>query len=98
MLDPELIDQLAAQPEKNAPAVNVALAEEGAGTVLLALARSGATASDALEVIHQRMMQTVALKQAELEVVIEARDQGHVREIVGALRSSGFRLRTDSGI
>ena len=58
----------------------------------------GEAGANVIEVIHQRMMQTVALKQAELEVVIEARDQGHVREIVEALRSGGFRLRTDSGI
>lgn len=57
MLDPELIDELAAQPEKNAPAVNRALAEEGHGTVLLALARSGATAGDALAVAARRMVE-----------------------------------------
>jgi hypothetical protein len=55
MLDPDLIDQLAAQPEKNAPAVNLALAEEGHGTVLLALAQSPATAADALETIARRI-------------------------------------------
>ena len=57
MLDPELIDELAAQPHKNAPAVNRALAEEGHGTVLLALARSGATAGDALAVAARRMVE-----------------------------------------
>jgi hypothetical protein len=55
MLDPELIDQLAAHPEKNAAAVNLALAEEGHGTVLLSLAESSATAADALEVVGRRM-------------------------------------------
>ena len=54
--------------------------------------------ANVIEVIHQRMMQTVALKQAELEVVIEARDIHHVREIVGALREHGFKVRTDNGV
>lgn len=58
----------------------------------------GEEGANVIEVIHQRMMQTVALKQAELEVVIEARDAGHVKEIVTNLRNNGFRLRTDSGL
>ncbi|MEM6618724.1 MAG: threonine ammonia-lyase [Pseudomonadota bacterium] len=58
----------------------------------------GEAGANVIEVIHQRMMQTVALKQAELEVVIEARDRPHVEEIVAGLRSQGFKLRTDNGI
>ncbi|MEM1267024.1 MAG: threonine ammonia-lyase [Pseudomonadota bacterium] len=56
----------------------------------------GAAGANVIEVIHQRMLQTVALKQAELEVVIEARDIAHVREIVGTLRAAGFTLRTST--
>ena len=58
----------------------------------------GEHGANVVEVIHQRMMQSVALKQAELEIVIEARDQAHVVEIVSALRDDGFKLRTDSGL
>ena len=58
----------------------------------------GEHGANVVEVIHQRMMQSVALKQAELEIVIEARDQSHVVEIVSALRGDGFKLRTDSGL
>lgn len=58
----------------------------------------GEAGANVVEVIHQRMMQSVSLKQAELDVVIEARDLEHVKEIVGTLRGSGFRLRTDSGL
>jgi len=58
----------------------------------------GDSGANVVEVIHQRMMQTVALKQAELDVVIEARDMAHVREIVGALRGHGFAVRTESGV
>jgi hypothetical protein len=55
MLDPELLDELAAHPEKNAPDVNVALAEQGQASVLLALARSAATRGDALQTIARRI-------------------------------------------
>lgn len=58
----------------------------------------GEAGANVVEVIHQRMMQSVSLKQAELDVVIEARDMGHVKTIVGALRDHGFTLRTDSGV
>lgn len=55
----------------------------------------GEAGANVVEVIHQRMFQSVALKQAELEVVIEARDKLHVQEIVAALREQGFNLTTD---
>lgn len=55
----------------------------------------GEAGANVVEVIHQRMFQSVALKQAELEVVIEARDKLHVEEIVAALREQGFNLTTD---
>ena len=58
----------------------------------------GEAGANVVEVSHQRMMQTVALKQAELEVVIEARDIEHTMEIVARLRDQGFRLRTDNGL
>ncbi len=58
----------------------------------------GEAGANVVEVIHQRMMQSVSLKQAELDVVIEARDMSHVKTIVSALRDQGFRLRTDSGV
>ncbi|MEM9050404.1 MAG: threonine ammonia-lyase [Pseudomonadota bacterium] len=58
----------------------------------------GERGANVIEVIHQRMMQTVALKRAELEVVIEARDRHHVEDIVRELRQQGFVLRTGNGI
>ncbi|MGJ8625185.1 MAG: threonine ammonia-lyase [Yoonia sp.] len=57
----------------------------------------GEAGANVVEVIHQRMMQSVSLKQAELDVVIEARDMGHVATIVSALRTHGFDVNTDSG-
>ncbi len=58
----------------------------------------GESGANVVEVIHQRMMQSVSLKQAELDVVIEARDIGQVKDIVGTLRGQGFSVRADSGV
>jgi len=58
----------------------------------------GEAGANVIEVIHQRMMQTVSLKQAELEIVIEARDQQHVEETVAELRAAGFRVRAESDL
>ncbi len=50
----------------------------------------GESGANVIEVIHQRMMQTISLKRAELDIVIEARDFVHVEEIVETLREQGF--------
>ncbi|MFP4313483.1 MAG: threonine ammonia-lyase [Alphaproteobacteria bacterium] len=58
----------------------------------------GTLGANVVEVIHQRMMQTVSLKRAELDIVIEARDTGHVQEIVDALRGKGFVVHVMSDV
>jgi len=52
----------------------------------------GTSGANVIEVIHQRMMQTVSLKRAELDVVIEARDRHHVDEIIDTLEKQGFSV------
>ena len=52
----------------------------------------GESGANVIEVIHQRMMQTVSLKRAELEVVVEARDKQHVQELIKALQGAGFKV------
>lgn len=58
----------------------------------------GESGANVVEVIHQRMMQSVSLKQAELEVVIEARDKHHVRDLVKTLREKGFKVKASSEV
>ncbi|WP_341366524.1 threonine ammonia-lyase [Yoonia sp. BS5-3] len=58
----------------------------------------GEAGANVVEVIHQRMMQSVSLKQAELEIVIEARDMDHVDDTVAELRAAGFQVRTASAL
>src|SRR3954469_2405280 len=55
MLDRASIERLAQAPESNDPLLNVALAEEGDGGVLLALARCGAVGPEALEIVAARV-------------------------------------------
>jgi len=56
----------------------------------------GDAGANVIEVIHQRMMQSVSLKRAELGVVIEARDKQHVSAILDKLRNAGFAVRLDA--
>ena len=58
----------------------------------------GEERANVIEVIHQRMMQSVSLKQAELDVVIEARDRQHVEQILQRLRENGFRVTAASTV
>ncbi len=58
----------------------------------------GESRANVVEVIHQRMMQTVSLKRAELDVVIEARDKIHVKTIVKTLSDAGFVVNVMSEV
>ena len=58
----------------------------------------GESGANVVEVIHQRMMQSVSLKKAELEVVIEARDRHHVKELVSTLKDAGFKVKATSSV
>lgn len=58
----------------------------------------GESGANVVEVIHQRMMQSVSLKRAELEVVVEARDKQHVEELVQTLRDAGFKVKASSDV
>lgn len=58
----------------------------------------GESGANVVEVIHQRMMQTVSLKEAELDVVIEARDKLHVHDILQTLRDYGFKVQAMSEV
>ncbi len=55
MLDRATIERLSLSPEKNAPMLNVALAEEGHGDVLISLARCSAVGPEALAVVGERI-------------------------------------------
>jgi hypothetical protein len=55
MLDRQTLEHLSRAPEKNAPMLNVALAEEGTAEALLSLARAHAVGPEALAVIAERV-------------------------------------------
>lgn len=58
----------------------------------------GETGANVVEVIHQRMMQNVSLKRAELDVVVEARDKHHVKELVRTLKDAGFKVKANNDV
>lgn len=58
----------------------------------------GESGANVVEVIHQRMMQTISLKRAELDIVIEARDAEHVGNLVVVLRNAGFAVTVMSEV
>lgn len=58
----------------------------------------GEAGANVIEVIHQRMMQTVSLKRAELDIVIETRDRVHTNELVTRLKESGFVVHSLSEV
>ena len=58
----------------------------------------GESGANVVEVIHQRMMQAVSLKRAELDVVIEARDKLHVKEIIETLENAGFKVSAERDV
>ncbi|MGE0667635.1 MAG: threonine ammonia-lyase [Sphingomonadales bacterium] len=62
--------------------------------VLAAVAGAiGDAGGNILEVQHNRIFSHTQAKETDLEVVIEARDPGHLETVVGALSAEGFRVR-----
>jgi threonine dehydratase len=56
----------------------------------------GKAGGNIVEVLHQRLFGVVA-KATELDVTVETRDRGHMRELVAALEKEGFRVRVLEG-
>ena len=53
----------------------------------------GQTGGNIIEVYHQRMFYDVPPKQAEVDVMVETRNSGHVEEIIEKLTAAGFTSR-----
>ena len=58
----------------------------------------GAAGGNIVEVYHQRLFQNVPVKHAEVDVVIETRNAGHVEEILERLRGEGFSTRLQNDL
>jgi threonine dehydratase len=62
--------------------------------VLGLLARTiGEAGGNIIEIYHQRMFYDLPVKKADVDAMIETRNAGHVREIVGKLQEAGFPTR-----
>lgn len=53
----------------------------------------GQTGGNIVEVMHQRMFYDVPVKNAELDIMVETRDQAHVQDILTRLGAAGFPSR-----
>ena len=53
----------------------------------------GERGGNIVEIYHQRLFYDVSVKLAEVDVVVETRNVGHVGEIIAALETAGFRTR-----
>lgn len=51
------------------------------------------TGANIVEVYHQRMFHDVPAKETELDVVVETRDEAHIRRLLDKLADSGFETR-----
>ncbi|MDH3580640.1 MAG: threonine ammonia-lyase [Hyphomicrobiales bacterium] len=64
------------------------------GTIATTLGEMGA---NILEVSHRRMFLDVPAKGAELDLLIETKDDAHAREIIGSLKGDNFDVRRLEG-
>lgn len=53
----------------------------------------GRTGGNIVEVYHQRLFADVPAKQADIDVIVETRNQEHVQEIIAGLQQAGFASR-----
>ncbi|SMF43680.1 threonine dehydratase [Tistlia consotensis] len=53
----------------------------------------GETGGNIVEVVHQRLFADVPAKQADIDVIVETRNQEHVQEIIQGLKQGGFASR-----
>jgi len=51
------------------------------------------TGANIIEVYHQRLFHDVPAKETELDVVIETRDENHIRQLIDLLCERGFETR-----
>ena len=63
------------------------------GTLAKVAQLVGDAGANILEVQNQRNFPGVPAKMAELDLVLESRDRGHIDEIIGALRGAGYKVR-----
>ena len=53
----------------------------------------GEIGGNIVEIVHQRLFYDVPVKSNQADILVETRDQSHVREIVTRLTAAGFPYR-----
>lgn len=67
--------------------------KDAPGVLAKVTTQIGACGGNIVEVMHQRMFYDVPVKNAELDIMVETKDQNHVQEIITRLRAAGFECR-----
>lgn len=60
------------------------------GNLARVAAEISGTGANIVEVYHQRMFHDIPAKETELDVVVETRDEEHIRQLLGSLVEAGF--------
>lgn len=63
------------------------------GTLAKVTAIIGEAGGNIVDVVHQRLLHDVPVRTTQLDVVVETRDEGHVEEIIEAIRADRFEVR-----
>ena len=58
----------------------------------------GEAGGNIVEVFHQRLFHNVPVKMADIDVVVETRDSGHVEAIIARLAKAGFQAELMSDV
>ena len=53
----------------------------------------GETGANIVEVLHQRMFYDVPVKQANLDIMIETRDESHIHDVLARLQAAGYTAK-----
>ena len=60
------------------------------GTLARVARLLGEAGANIVEVHHQRLFHNVPVRMAEIDVVLETRDRGHVQQLIARMRDAGF--------
>jgi threonine dehydratase len=63
------------------------------GHLALVASEISQTGANIIEVYHQRLFYDVPAKETELDVVVETRDDAHIRQLIDVLTERGFETR-----
>jgi len=89
---PAWVTNLAGELGPEIPRLRILVPDEPGLLARVATEISG-TGANIVEVYHQRLFSDVPAKETELDVVVETRDENHIRQLIELLSERGFATR-----